>query len=256
METKNLTSNKFITPVVILLFVVGAVYLGALTRNAVKAHNYIGVSEEKQYSISFQGSGEVTATPDMAKITLGHSITKDNVADAQETNSEKINNVISKLKTDFNIKDKDIKTTNYSIRPRYNYIDGERELQGYEVSQNVEVKIRNLDRVKDILGFAGKTELNQVGSLVFDIEDKEKLKKEAREKAIKEAKEKAGNLADTLDINLGKIVNFSEGFSNEQPQPVYQEKALVRGGSDASAPEIESGSQEIKVNVNLTYEIL
>lgn len=248
-------NHKFITPVAILLFLVGAVYLGVLTWNAVEAHNYIGVSEEQRHSISFQGSGDITATPDVAKVTLGHSITEENVADAQETNSEKINSVISKLKNDFGIEDKDIKTANYSISPQYDYVDGERELQGYQVSQNVEVKIRDLDRIKDILGFAGETELNRVGNLSFDIEDKEELKKEAREEAIKEARDKADSLADTLGVNLGKIVNFSEGFSNEQPRPVYQEKALGRGGAD-SAPDIESGSQEIKVNVSLTYEIL
>ncbi|MFW5888602.1 MAG: SIMPL domain-containing protein [Patescibacteria group bacterium] len=253
---KNLIPNKFITPVAILLFVVGAVYLGVLTWNAVKAHDYIGVSEEQRHTISFQGSGDVTATPDIARVTLGHSVTEENVADAQENNSEKINNVISKLKDDFGIEDKDVKTANYSIRPQYDYIEGERQLRGYEVSQDVEVKIRDLDRIKDILGFAGEVELNQVGNLSFDIDDKEELKEQARQEAIEEARKKADSLTDTLGVNLGKIVNFSEGYQSDQPQPVYkEEEALGRGGAD-TAPDVESGSQEVKVNVSLTYEIL
>lgn len=257
MDTNKIIPNKFITPVAILLFVVGAVYLGVLTWNAVKAHNYIGVSEKQQHTISFQGSGEVTVAPDMAKLSLGHNITKASVEEAQKINTEKINNTISKLKDDFNIEDKDIKTTNYSIRPQYDYIDGNRELQGYEVNQNIEVKIRELDKIKDILALAGETELNQVGSLQFDIENKDELKKEAREKAIKEAKEKAHNLADTLGVNLGKVVDFQENTRNATPGPVYeQEKVMGRGGSDASAPDVESGSQKIEMNVNLSYEIL
>jgi hypothetical protein len=247
--------NKFIASVAALLFLAGTVYLGVLTWNAVKTHDYIGVSEEQRHTISFQGSGEVVATPDIAKVALGHSITRDSVAEAQEVNSGKINSVISGLKNDFGIEDKDIKTTNYSIRPQYDYVDGERQLRGYEVSQNIEVKIRDLDKIKDVLGFAGEAELNQVGNLSFDIEDKEELKKEAREKAIQEARERADNLAGVLDVNLGKIVNFSEGYQNDQPQPVYREMLKAEDAS-GGAPSIESGSQEIKVNVSLTYEIL
>jgi hypothetical protein len=255
MDSKNSQFTNPFYPAAALLCLIGVVYVGVLTWNAFKAHDYIGVSEEQQRTISFQGSGEVTTTPDIARITLGYSITRPKVSEAQQTNSEKINAVIAKLKDDFNIEDKDIKTANYSIRPQYDYDEGERKLRGYEVSQNVEVKVREMDKIKDILDFAGQTELNQVGSLAFDIEDKDELREEAREKAIEEAKEKADSLADILGINLGKVVNFNEDFGNGQVQPIYREKAMDSVAGSA-APEIESGSQEIKVNVSLTYEIL
>ena len=65
------------------------------------------------------------------------------------------------------------------------------------------------------------------------------------------AKEKARLTSETAGFRLGRLVNFSENFSGEPP--IYFE-ALGRGGA-ASAPQIEPGSEEIKVSVTLTYLI-
>ena len=125
---------------VVVIFLV--VYLGVLTWNAVKAHDYIGRSEQQIYTITIFGEGKVTAIPDIAQISLGIQTEKFKVADAQKENTEKMNELIKELKG-MDIEAKDITTANYSIYPQYDWRDGEQILRGYVVSQNVIVKIRN-----------------------------------------------------------------------------------------------------------------
>lgn len=249
--------NKIVTIFISALLAVGTIYVAILSINAWKANDYIGVSEEQRHSITVTGQGEVVGVPDIAKIQLGYTIEKTTVAAAQKDNTEKINQAVEKLKNDFAIDDKDIKTSNYNIYPMYNWYDGRQTLRGYQVSQNLDIKIRDLSQVGEILQIAGNLGLNQISSLSFEIDKPDELEQEAREDAIKEAKEKAETMADAAGVKLGRIISFSE-YTNS-PSSIYQKsyEALGMGGAtDEVAPSIEAGSTEIDINVSITYEIL
>ena len=120
-----------------------------------------------------------------------------------------MNTFIKDLKG-LDIEKEDITTTSYNIYPRYDYNSGKQTLRGYEVSQNVSVKIRDLEKVSDVLSLVSKNNLNQVGGLNFTFDDPEELKQEARVLALGNATEKAEALADVAGVKLGKIVSFSE----------------------------------------------
>lgn len=247
--------GKILTIFAAVIITIGAVYLGILSWNAIKAHDYIGITAEQRHSITVTGEGEVVAVPDIAKIELGYIAEKKTVVQAQKDNTDKMNAVIKKLKEDFKIDAKDIKTTNYNIMPSYDWYEGVRTLKGYQVSQNVSVKIRDLDTVGAIMESAGTLGLNQIGSLSFEIDDEEELKQQARIKALKAAKEKAETLADAAGVKLGKIISFSE--SSNQPYPIYRANyALEAEGMGGASPEIEAGSTEIKITATVEYEIL
>lgn len=249
--------NKIVTIFISSLLTVGTIYLAILSMNAWKANDYIGVSEEQRHSITVAGEGEVVGVPDVAKIQLGYTVEKTTVAAAQKDNTEKINQAVEKLKNDFEIDEKDIKTSNYNIYPMYNWYDGRQTLRGYQVSQDVNVKIRDLDKVGSILQAVGDLGLNQVSSLSFEIDEPDELEQEAREEAIKEAKAKAEAMADAAGVKLGRIISFSE-YTNS-PSAIYKTayESLGMGGvTDEVAPTIEAGSTEININVSITYEIL
>ncbi len=249
-------NNKILTVFASILTVVLVAWIIILIRNDIKEYRYIGQSAEQKHSIHINGEGKVVAVPDIAKIQLGYSVEKKKVAEAQKENTEKINTVIKKLKDEFNIDPKDIQTANYNIYPRYNWNEGRQILRGYEVSQNISVKIRDLDNISDILGLVGQEGLNQVGGLSFEIDDPQELKQQARELAIKHAKEKAESLADIAGVKLGNIISFSE-YSVE-PQYARNnflaKEAYGLGGAD-SAPDVEAGSTEIIVTASVEYEI-
>jgi uncharacterized protein YggE len=262
MEKPNshqmMAHKPFKKPLVILmmiLLVVLIIFLGVLTWNAVKEHDYIGRSEQQIYTITITGKGKVTAIPDIATISLGVQTEKYKVVDAQRENTEKMNDIIKELKA-MGIDQEDIKTTSYNIYPRYDWVEGQRILRGYQVSQNVTIKIRDLDKVGDVLDKAAGLGANQVGSLNFTIDEPEDLRQEAREEALAQAKEKAEALAKVAGVKLGKLVSFSETAATPY-YPVYREMALDAGiGGGGGAPEIEPGSQEVEVTVTVTYEVL
>ena len=259
-EDKNLNLKPpkwglvLMTIVVILL----GDYLVVLTRSSLKNYNYIGKSPEFKNIISVEGSGKVTAKPDVAVINTGVLTEKSTVAQAQKENTEKMNAIIKALKDDFKIEDKDIKTSQYSIYPRYDWSDGSQRIIGYGISQSVEIKVRDFDKIGNILAKAAELGTNSLNGPTFAIDDPEVYKAEARGKAIAQAKDKAKVLADQVGIKLGPIVNFSENFGG-YPTPFYSSNLALDlgGGTEKALPAltIEAGSEEISVSVSISYEI-
>jgi len=249
--------NKIVTIFIGVFLTLGTIYLGILSWNAVKAHDYIGISPKITHSISIVGEGKVTGVPDVARIQLGYSVEKKTVAEAQKENTAKMNAVIDKLKKDFKIDAKDIQTVNYYISSQYDWNNGKQSLRGYSVSQDLSVKVRQMDKVSQILEAAGAIGLNQIGSLNFEIDNPEKLKQEAREKALAQAKDKAETLANVVGVKLGKIVSFSESSSGYRSSETYSMNKMVDSvGGGGIAPVVEAGSNEITIIATVEYEIL
>jgi uncharacterized protein YggE len=252
-----MTTHKLIAPFVAILLITGSVYLSILTRNSLKEYNYIGITNEQRHTISVTGEGKVTGIPDVAQIQLGYNVEKKTVADAQKNATEKMNAMIDKLKKDFQIDEKDIQTSGYNIYPQYDWTTGKQIMRGYQVSENLNVKVRNLDKISDILSVAGTLGLNQVGGLNFEIDNPEKLKQSAREIAITAAKDKADALAKVAGVKLGRIVSFTESGSQPSPNyPIYAMKESMASDSAGAAPQIEAGSTDIVITATVEYEIL
>lgn len=228
-------------------------YLGIAAVNQYKESKYIGQSAQYKNTITLSGEGKVLAKPDIGQVSLSVLSEATTVAVAQKDNTEKMNKIIQGMK-DLGVAENDLKTVNYSINPSYQYTAGRSIIIGYQVSQTLEVKIRNLEKVSDILGKAAELGSNQVGSLSFTFDDPNKLKAEARQKAVDNAKQKAQDLAKSLGVSLGKIVSFSESVSGE-PTPIYYGDRATGMGGGGAAPNIQTGQNEIQVNVSIAYEI-
>src|SRR3989344_5564142 len=202
--------------------------------------------------ITVSGEGKVYVKPDIALVNLGVTTTGLTTADVIKKNTEKMNAVIKAVK-DAGVEEKDIKTTNYSLSPLYNYTEAAgRVFQGYTLDQSIEVKIRDFAKVGDILQQAVAKGANLTNNLQFTIENPEQFKQEARANAVEQAKEKAKNLAEASGIVLGRLVNINESF---YPYPLYERAIGLGGGVMESAPSIQSGQTEITVTVNLTYRV-
>ena len=207
-------------------------------------------------TVSFSGEGKVVAKPDIAKVQLSVITEALTSKVAQDNNSKK-----SKAITDYlqkqGLGDKDVKTTGYNIYPQYKYpqYGGQPTITGYQVNQSIEVKIRNLDNVSNVLDGVVLAGANQVNQLSFEIDNPEALKTEARTKAIADAKKKANELQSQVGISLGKIVNFSENTGG-YPVPIYMKTEVYgRGGMGGGGPTVPTGENDIVVTVSLTYQI-
>lgn len=203
-------------------------------------------------TVSFTGEGKVKAVPDTAKVEIGLVTEGKDSISVQNENSSKMNAVIKFLK-DQGIKDEDIKTSNYNLSPKYEYNKGKSTLAGYIINQILTVTVRDLTKVGKVLDGSVSNGANEINSISLFIDKPEELKNKAREDAVKQAKEKASSASKIAGFKLGRVVSFYENSVGEPP--MYYE-AMGKGGSAvSSASQIEPGSQEIKINVTLTYLI-
>lgn len=243
--------TKKILAVLIVAFIIFAVFVFAI--KVFKEIDENGKNFNQQNTINITGKGEIFIKPDIAKISVSVEKNAYSLSDAQNQATNAINNVTKFLK-DSGIEDKDIKTTNYNIYPRYDYIrDKGQVFRGYTVSQTLEVKIRKIGDTGKILAGVTSAGANQISGVSFTIDNEEVVKREARQKAIADAKEKAKQLAKDLGIKIGRLISFSESGNGDIIMPyAMKSEALGTGGPE---PEIPSGENTVTVTVNLTYQI-
>lgn len=214
------------------------------------------------------GEGKVTAVSDIAQFSFS-VITQGgkDIAAIQKENSEKTNRAIGVAKAS-GVEDKDIKTIVYDLEPRYQTFSCPNgfnaftskpcppsEIVGYTVTQTVSVKVRNFDKISEILAGVVQSGANSVSQLTFTIDNRTDLENRARQEAIAQAIKKAELIAEAGGFKLGRLLSINEGGIFE---PRFESVAAFgKGGAaaDAEPPVIEPGSQEIQVNVTVVYEI-
>ena len=246
--------RKIFASIMCLLAVALVVFLAFLIRNENKKFDYIGKTETRD-TITISGEGKVISIPDIAMVSFGISKEYKDVVAAQKEVNEKMNNFIAELQK-LQIAKEDIQTTNYSLYPVYDWNNNIRTLRGYEVDQQVEVKIRNLDSIGNVLNLAVEKGLNEVNNLSFTIDDMEKIKEQAREIALQNAKSKAETLSKIAEVKLGKLISFNESYQAPYAAYDYSKSEMSTGVGGGVAPEIQPGSAEVVIDVTVTYEIL
>lgn len=215
-------------------------------------------------TITVNGSGQATLPPDVAKISFTVDHTAATVSAAQEATTEQTNKALEFVESQ-GVAEKDIKTLYYTINPQYAYPNpcysgavcpaygGSPKVTGYQVSQTVQVSVRDLEKVGEMLSGLGKLEVQNIQGPAFALDDASAGYDAARADAINKAKKQAKVLADQLGVSLGKVVNFSES-SGYSPYPMY----AMGGAMDskvASVPNVPSGENTYSATVSITYEI-
>lgn len=253
LNVKIIPPKEYLPYVFVAVGVVLVLFLAVLSVNGIKESKYIGHTEANTINVSAQG--KVLAKPDIGQIDLSVVTQATTVSAAVSDNNQKMNKITQAMK-ELGIAEEDLKTASYNINPSYQYSAGKSTIIGYEVSQTLQVKIRDLNKASQILEKAASLGANQVGSLSFTIDDEEKLKDEARQQAVEKAKKKAEEMENKLGIRLGRIIGFSE-YDVDSPS-FYDGFGGIGGGESVKAvpaPEIQTGQNEIVVNVDLIYEV-
>lgn len=205
-------------------------------------------------TINVSGDGTVDAVPDIAYVTLG-VITEDKDAKtAQKDNASSMSAVMTQIKA-AGIKGEDIKTTNYSINPKYDYnkTTGVSNIIGYSCSNTVQVTVRDISKAGSVIDLGSANGVNITSNISFGLSDPDKYYNEALKKAVGSAKSKAETMAGIYGIALKTPVTITENSSNNTVYPMYSMKADAAGMSAPSTP-VEAGTMEIKANVSLVYE--
>ncbi|MBP9695550.1 MAG: SIMPL domain-containing protein [Candidatus Magasanikbacteria bacterium] len=212
----------------------------------------------KQDSFSVTGQGKVTVVPDTGIVEMGITSNKPTVKAAQTEANTVISSITKALKG-LKVDEKDIKTSNYSVYPQYDYQpNGVNRITGYSVTASLTVTVREIDKINEVVDAATNNGANTIGGIQLTIDEtqQKKLMQQARVEAINEAKEKAESLAKASGISLGKIINVIESPNDTYPRPLmYATKEVGQGGAmDLANTNIQPGSTDISTSVTLFYE--
>ncbi|OIO54334.1 hypothetical protein AUJ46_03275 [Candidatus Peregrinibacteria bacterium CG1_02_54_53] len=220
------------------------------------------VIEQRDFSpmtIAVEATGKAAAAPDIAVVSFGVQTGRQSTAQqAMKLLGEKMDGIIAAVKLQ-GIEDKDISTDSFSLQPEYDWKEGQQIPRGFQAMQSLHVKVRDLDKIGDLLSGVTSEGVNQVGGVDFTMDDPEMLQAAAREKAIQKAEAKAKLLADQLGRNIKRLKGFSEG-GGYLPAMDYRKANVMMesvGGGGAPLPSVAvpAGEQEINVSVSLIYEL-
>ncbi len=250
--------------------ILAIIFLAVISIKEFKSIGYVGKNDQTINTITVSGKAETFKKPDIA--TFSFSVTENAllVADAQTKAATKVDNALKSIRT-AGVDDKDVKTISYSINPHYEYQDGlctqtypqtcrpgKSILAGYEVSQSIQVKVRDLSKAGTIFGSIGALGVQSVDSLSFSIDNIDAVKDQIRGEAIIDAQKKADILARQLGVSLVRVNSFYD--SSDQGNPMSY--GIGGGGNVISArdvslatPSIPAGENKVTSNVTITYEI-
>jgi uncharacterized protein len=203
-------------------------------------------------SITVVGSGEVGAKPDMAQIQVGVVTQAPSAAKALADNNEAMDKLFKTL-AERGIRDKDIQTSNFSVSPQYRQPQPgqpQQEIVGYQVSNQVAVKVRQLQTLGKVLDDLVTKGANQVHGITFSVAEPESLLDQARLKAIADARRKADLYARAARTKLGRVLLIEEA-TPRVPRPVGFGMAMERAAAVPVAP----GEQEYHASITVTYAL-
>jgi uncharacterized protein YggE len=171
-------------------------------------------------------------------------------SEALSRNSEAMKKVIEGLKQ-AGIEAKDIQTTSLRVEPRYTRPrEGEAPaIDGYSVTNQVEVLARNLDKLGEVLDRLVGLGANEMGGLSFEVTEAENLRDDARKEAVANARRRAELFAAAAGAEVGEVLAIQEG-GDIGPRPMPMARALK-----AQAVPIERGTETLEASVTVTWAL-
>jgi uncharacterized protein YggE len=220
-------------------------------------------SEISQSNVSQQnngiwvtGVGTVTVTPDIALVSLGVEAQASTVVEAQQQAAQAMADVMAALKSN-GVEEKDIATQYYNISPVYSYDreTGKQTLEGYKVTNTLNVKIRDIGNAGIIIDAvaAASGDYTRINSITLTVDKPEQYNEQARELAMNNAADSAKQLAKLAGVKLGSATYINESI-NSNSQTIYYDTVL-KEAAPAVATSISPGETEVTLTVQVVYSI-
>lgn len=208
-------------------------------------------------SITVVGTGEVQAKPDTARVNVGVVTEAPTAAEAVQSNSRAMEQLLKTLREQ-GIEEKHIRTVGFTVSPKYQYRRGEGgtpEIIGYTVTNQVQVTVRDLPSLGEVLDKVVRAGANQINGIGLTVHDPEKLLDDARRKAVDDARRKAELYARAAGVELGRPILIQEATPGI-PEPVFVQRGVQGMSAEAARPvPIATGEQTLSANVTVTYAL-
>lgn len=211
----------------------------------------------REPAIVVTGQGQSMLAPDMAIVSVGVVRQAKTAREALSANNEAMRKVLEALKG-AGIAERDLQTSGFSINPQYSYPDSNDGtprppvLTGYEVANQLTIRVRDIARLGAVLDQTVSLGVNQGGDIRFTNAEPEKAVEEARRNAMKNAIGKARVLAEAAGVKAGRILEISETMDLPEPRPVMR-MSMAKEAADAVP--VAAGENSYSVTVNVTFAI-
>ena len=212
--------------------------------------------EPRPRTVNVSGIAEVSAEPDLARVALGVESRKPSMEAARAEVAATVDRVLA-LARELKIDPKYVNATRVQIQPEYRWNENDRErvLLGYLVSRQVEIELRDLDKLGSLLERTVDAGVNQVGDPMLDSSRRKELEREAMTKALEDARLNAEALARAAGAKLGPARTLSAS-GGTPPVPMY--RAKLAQADMAAAPEetYQTGEMKFSASVNAEYDLI
>lgn len=228
--------------------------LGALLFSAA-GHAQNSPQGARARSVTVSGRGEVQAEPDRALVTLGVQARLPKLEEARAEVNKKVEAVL-KLTRDLKIDSKYVRSTRISIQPEYSYENNARNLLGYLVWRQVEVDLRNLDLLGQLLERAADVGVNQLGEPRLDSSKRAELEREAMAKAVADARLNAEALVKAAGARMGPVRAMSASSNSVAPPMPFLRMQSVSTEARDAAESYQSGQMNFTASVQIEYDLV
>ncbi len=253
---------------IIAVVIITAIILSGCTEEQAKGNN------NGEQVIQTYGEAEVTAEPDLARISFEVETYSRSADEAVAENAELANQVREAL-LDFGLSEDEIRTGSYRLRSRRErpqeirepvrpepdaveepYIEEERDVEEeiyYQASNEIMVNTSDLDQVGELIDTAVRAGVNKVNYISFDLEDPQQLKMQALEKAVEQASQKAEAIADSAGKSVTDLYSIIEERTDYTPYRAAREVAEEALEADVAPTPIEPQEVEVRAAVTAKF---
>ncbi|WP_375271252.1 SIMPL domain-containing protein [Sphingomonas sp.] len=205
--------------------------------------------------LEVSATGRVTRAPDQAVIRAGVVTQGATAAAASEENAARMARVIASLKS-AGIQARDLSTSNVSLQPQYRYADNQPPVvTGYQASNSVSVKFRDIARSGAVLDALVKAGANQIDGPALSLSQPDAALDAARTDAIKRAHARAALYAQAAEMRVERVLSISEAGENDggQPQPPVMFRARAMAAQADAPTQVLPGETDVTATVNVRF---
>ena len=203
--------------------------------------------------LSVSAQAETTRVPDIAHLSTGVVTQAADANAAMRANAAQMTRVVDAIRK-AGIAERDIRTSGVNLHPQYRYADNQPPtITGYEARNTVDITVRKIGELGGIMDALVAVGANQINGPSCEVDDKEGAYDEARRAAIEKARARAQMYAQTLGMEVRRIVSISEGNGGFGP-PVPMMAMARMDKAEAGTP-IAPGESTLSVNLDVVFEL-
>lgn len=204
--------------------------------------------------LSVSASADATRVPDVATISTGVVTQATDANAAMRANAMQMDKVMAAIRA-AGIAERDIQTAGINLNPQYKYVENQPPgIVGYQASNTVNVKVRDLSKLGKVLDAFVANGANQINGPSFEVDQPDAAYDEARLGALKKAQARADTYAAALGMKVRRIVSISEGGAN-LPRPMPMMRAQAMDAGFAKETSVSPGEASLSVSIDVVFEL-